>query len=75
MGKPVLQVVQTIFFRGGTNVPVSIKVTLDDTVDASDEREAPDVKLASLVQKRVVDVLLYDESRFLAIFVTEATSN
>ena len=60
MDELVLQVAHLVLFGGCSDVTVTVEVALDHAINASHEREAPDVELASLVQKRVVDVLLQD---------------
>lgn len=71
----VLQVVHGVFFGRRTNVAVSIEVALHDSIHASHEREASNIKLATLIQQGIVDVLLQNHGAVASCVGVNEASN
>lgn len=60
MYKPILQMLQTELLAGSSNIPLLVPIPLDYSVDCCEKDVAPEVKFATVVQKRIFEVFLDD---------------
>ena len=62
MYKPILQMPQAELLAGSSNVTLLVPVPLDHSVYRCQQDVAPEVKFAPVVQERILEVFLDDQS-------------
>ena len=69
MHKLVVQILNIVDLACRSHISIFVPVSLDDSIDAGQHHEVPDVELAVVVEERLVDVGLDDVGRRLTVLL------